>query len=83
MEFIDGVHLDEKAKLQKMGINTKKIGALFSQMIIKMIHKAGFVHADTHCGNLMARKMKGRDQLVIIDHGLYQDLDRNLQRNYN
>ena len=83
MEFINGVHFDEVDKLKKMKINTQKIGSMFSQMIIKMIHKEGFVHADTHSGNLMARKFKGKDQLVILDHGLYQELDRKLLRNYN
>lgn len=41
-----------------------------------MIHKEGFVHADTHSGNLMVRKLKNKkDQLVLLDHGLYQELD--------
>lgn len=31
----------------------------------------------------MARKFKGRDQLVVLDHGLYQELDPLLLRNYN
>ena len=83
MEFINGVHIDELQKLNQLKINTKNIGTLFSQMIIKMIHKEGFVHADTHSGNLMARKYKGKDQLVLLDHGLYQELDRNTLRNYN
>ena len=52
-------------------------------MIIKMIHREGFVHADTHGGNLMGRRVKGRDQLVVLDHGLYQELDRSLLRSYN
>lgn len=72
MEYIHGIHLDETVKLKRNGINTKKLGALFSHMIIKMIHKEGFVHADTHTGNLMARKVRGKDQLVVLDHGLYQ-----------
>lgn len=53
-------------------------------MIIKMIHKEGFVHADTHCGNLMVRKLKNKkDQLVLLDHGLYQEMDPLLIKNYN
>ncbi len=53
-------------------------------MIIKMIHKEGFVHADTHCGNLLVRKLKNKkDQLVLLDHGLYQEMDRDLIKNYN
>ncbi len=37
-------------------INMKKIGKTFSNVIIKMIHKYGFVHADPHSGNLLVRK---------------------------
>jgi aarF domain-containing kinase len=55
-----------------MKIDTRAIGTMFAQMIVKMIHKEGFVHADTHSGNLMARKHKGKDQLVVLDHGIYQ-----------
>lgn len=83
MEYIHGVHIDELDKIKQMKINAKKIGSLFSKMIIKMIHKEGFVHADTHCGNLMVRKVKSKDQLVLLDHGLYQELDSNILRNYN
>ena len=83
MEFIDGVHLDETDKLKKLGINTKILGTTFSNMIVKMIHKDGYVHADPHSGNLMARKYKGKDQLVLLDHGLYKELDADLLRNYN
>lgn len=72
MEFIDGIHIDEIDNLRKAHIDMRKLGRLFSKMIIKMIHKEGFVHADTHSGNLMARKWKGKDQLVVLDHGLYQ-----------
>ena len=83
MEFIDGYHIDEIDKIKKAGINSKKMGKSFSKMITKMIHKEGFVHADPHAGNLMVRKYKDQDQLVILDHGLYQVMDKGLVRNYN
>lgn len=83
MEFIHGVHLDELDKLRAMKINTKALGTTFAKMIVKMIHKEGFVHADTHSGNLMARKYKGKDQLIVLDHGIYQELDKSLLRSYN
>ena len=69
--------------MKALNINTKTLGTLFAQMIVKMIHKEGFVHADTHTGNLMARKFKGQDQLVVIDHGIYQELDKSLLKSYN
>ena len=38
------------------------IGKTFSKVIIKMIHKYGFVHADPHSGNILVRKnAKGKD----------------------
>ena len=72
MEYIHGIHIDELEKMKSRKIDARKMGTLFSKMIIKMIHKEGFVHGDTHCGNLMVRKFKGKDQLVLLDHGLYQ-----------
>ena len=49
-----------------------------------MIHKYGFVHADPHSGNILLRKdKKGKDQIVLLDHGLYQELDQKLRQSYN
>ena len=77
------MHFDELERLKQRGINAKRLGTLFSNMIVKMIHKEGYVHADPHSGNLMARKYKGKDQLVLLDHGLYQELDPAMLKNYN
>ena len=44
------------------------MGRNFSNLMTKMTHKYGFVHADPHSGNLLVRKdNKGKDQLVILD----------------
>ena len=83
MEYINGFHIDEVDKIKKAKINCKSIGRSFSKMITKMIHKQGFVHADPHAGNLMVRKYQNKDQLVILDHGLYQVMDAGLVTNYN
>jgi aarF domain-containing kinase len=62
----------------------KHIGKTFSKVIIKMIHKYGFVHGDPHSGNLLVRKLSsGRDQLVLLDHGLCQRLDTATREQYN
>jgi aarF domain-containing kinase len=48
-----------------------------------MIFEAGFVHADPHPGNLFARKTASGDvQLVILDHGLYTELEENTRIAY-
>lgn len=56
MEYIHGFHIDEIDKMKMAKIDMKKIGKTFSNVIIKMIHKYGFVHADPHSGNLLVRK---------------------------
>lgn len=70
--------------MKKANINMKEIGKTFSNVIIKMIHKYGFVHADPHSGNLLVRKdQKGKDELILLDHGLYQELNSKTKDNYN
>ena len=84
MEFIDGNHIDEIDKMKNQNIDLKFIGSIFSKLVIKMIHKKGFVHADLHAGNLKVRMDKnGKSQLVVLDHGLYQDLTTDLKHKYN
>lgn len=41
--------------MRKKGINLKEVGKLFSNLVIKMIHREGFIHADPHAGNLKVR----------------------------
>lgn len=49
-----------------------------------MIHKYGFVHADPHSGNILVKKdVSGKDILVLLDHGLYQELDEKTKEQYN
>lgn len=62
MEYIHGVHIDELEAIKAKGINAREMGKTFSEVIVKMIHKYGFVHADPHSGNILLRKnKKGKD----------------------
>src|SRR5690349_4106869 len=38
----------------------------------EQIHIHGWIHSDPHPGNLLARKVNGVTQLVLLDHGLYR-----------
>ncbi|XP_038896506.1 putative ABC1 protein At2g40090 [Benincasa hispida] len=53
-----------------------------------MIYKHGFVHCDPNAANLLVRPLpsnrrsifgKRKPQLVLLDHGLYKDLDFNIR----
>ena len=58
MEYISGYHIDQLDLIKADSLNLKEIGKIFSNVMIKMIHREGFVHADPHSGNLMIRKKK-------------------------
>ncbi|KAF3941486.1 hypothetical protein ABW19_dt0210393 [Dactylella cylindrospora] len=43
----------------------------------------GHVHCDPHPGNMFVRrKQNGQAEVVLIDHGLYVDMDEDMRQNY-
>uniref|UniRef100_A0A7C9APA6 ABC1 atypical kinase-like domain-containing protein n=2 Tax=Opuntia streptacantha TaxID=393608 RepID=A0A7C9APA6_OPUST len=62
-----------------------------SEAFAEMIFKHGFVHCDPHAANLLVRPLPSgkrsifgtrRPQLVLLDHGLYKELDFSTRINY-
>ncbi len=71
MEFVSGMKPDAKDELIKNGYDITKIAENGTQIILKMILKYGFFHADPHAGNLMIRD---NNQVVLLDHGMTASL---------
>ena len=46
---------------------------MFAVLLLQVFH-TGFVHADPHPGNLLVRGPPSDPQIVLLDHGLYQEL---------
>jgi ubiquinone biosynthesis protein len=67
MEFIKGHRPDNPEELRNAGFSTQKIAENGTNIILKMILKHGFFHADPHPGNIFIR---GNNQIVLIDHGM-------------
>lgn len=66
MEFIEGIKITDKEKLEKTGFNPKEIASLGLELYIKQVMKYGFFHADPHPGNIFL----GKDgKLIFIDFG--------------
>ena len=40
----------------------------------EQLFHTGFVHSDPHPGNIMIRASKGKCQVVLLDHGLYEEM---------
>lgn len=51
-------------------------------MPVAKVFVEGFVHCDPHPANLMVRKQDGGPFLVLLDHGLYKELDDDFRIKY-
>lgn len=88
MDFIHGVKLDDKEGIARMGLSTQKVAELLTTVFSKQIFLDGFVHCDPHPGNVLIRRLRPHDpssddpELVLLDHGLYRELDDEFRINY-
>ncbi|PRQ59430.1 putative cadmium-transporting ATPase [Rosa chinensis] len=91
MEFIDGAQVNDVKTIKKLGIRPDEVARLVSETFAEMMFKHGFVHCDPHAANLIVRPLpssrksilgKRKPQLVLLDHGLYKELDNETRTNY-
>ncbi|KAJ9540696.1 hypothetical protein OSB04_027202 [Centaurea solstitialis] len=91
MEFVDGAQVNDLKSIQNLGIAPHDIARLVSHTFAEMMFKHGFVHCDAHAANLLVRAMpsdkrrifgRRKPQLVLLDHGLYKELDISTRTNY-
>lgn len=81
-EYIDGAcKISDNGALKQMKVNVKDLDKKLFEVFAYQIFKTGFVHADPHPGNVFVRKQKGKVQLVLLDHGLYETIDENIRDN--
>ncbi|WP_186280107.1 ABC1 kinase family protein [Fluviicola chungangensis] len=71
MEYVEGEAPDNLANLVSKGFDPKIIAENGINVILTMILKHGFFHADPHSGNMFIR---GNNQLVLIDFGMCASL---------
>ncbi|XP_021904261.1 putative ABC1 protein At2g40090 [Carica papaya] len=91
MEFIDGAQVNDVKTIQRLGIRPNEVAKLVSQAFAEMMFKHGFVHCDPHAANLLVRPLPSskrsilgmrKPQLILLDHGLYKELDFTTRFNY-
>jgi len=80
-EFIDGIKINEKEALEKGGFNLEDVSRKLVNTFAEQIFHTGFVHADPHPGNLLIRRSgDGQAEVVLLDHGLYEELSLNVRQ---
>ncbi|KAI4372936.1 hypothetical protein MLD38_011115 [Melastoma candidum] len=90
MEFMDATQINDVEAIRRLGIQPSEVSKLVSQTFAEMMFKHGFVHCDPHAANLLVRPLpsKGwlfgrkKPQLILLDHGLYKELDVATRTNY-
>ncbi|KAK6234339.1 hypothetical protein QUC31_006745 [Theobroma cacao] len=91
MEFMDGAQVNDVIAIRRLGIQPNDVARLVSQTFAEMMFKHGFVHCDPHAANLLVRPLpsgkssifgKKKPQLILLDHGLYKELDFSTRFNY-
>ncbi|HEU5167180.1 MAG TPA: AarF/ABC1/UbiB kinase family protein [Chitinophagaceae bacterium] len=71
MEYIEGLRPDDIDGLRAAGFDPQIIAENGTHIILKMILRHGFFHADPHPGNIFIR---GDNQIVLLDHGMAASL---------
>ncbi|KAI0699217.1 ABC1-domain-containing protein [Cytidiella melzeri] len=89
MEFIRGGRPDDLQYLADHNIDRNAVSLELARIFSQMVHLNGFFHADPHPGNLLIRPAGPTSRspynfdVVLLDHGLYFDLDDELRMNYS
>lgn len=73
MQWIDGVKLNDKPALKKLGIQPKLLAQTLMQSFLRHAMRDGFFHADMHPGNLFVNEMS---EIIAIDFGITGRLGR-------
>ncbi|MBY0381812.1 MAG: 2-polyprenylphenol 6-hydroxylase [Xanthobacteraceae bacterium] len=67
MEWIDGIALNDRAKLEAAQIDLPTLGRKVIQNFLRHALRDGFFHADMHPGNLF---VDDQERLVAVDFGI-------------
>ncbi|GEQ70486.1 hypothetical protein JCM33374_g4163 [Metschnikowia sp. JCM 33374] len=81
-EWIDGVSLTDRQRLIDSNFSLHRLMTQYTTIFAKQIFDYGFVHSDPHPGNILVRFINGRQQIVILDHGLYIELPPKFKEEY-
>ncbi|RQM17064.1 hypothetical protein DD237_001177 [Peronospora effusa] len=87
MEFISAPKISEIDAIRKLGLDPPEVARSLCEVFSEMVFCHGFVHCDPHAGNIFVRRnpdplVKRKEQLVLLDHGLYRELDTEFRKTY-
>lgn len=78
-EYIDGIKISEKDKLEKSGIDVGLITKRGAEILLTQIFENGFFHADLHAGNMFVLP---ENVICFVDFGMTGLVDRKTRDNF-
>ncbi|BBN13742.1 aarF domain-containing kinase [Marchantia polymorpha subsp. ruderalis] len=87
MEFMHGFKITDTERLKKAGIDPLQVAEVLVEVFAEMVFCHGYVHGDPHPGNIFVHprdQVKGKRNfdLVLLDHGLYRELDEGFRNDF-
>nr|XP_036671734.1 uncharacterized aarF domain-containing protein kinase 5 [Drosophila suzukii] len=81
LEWMEGCKINDLKTIEKEKLSLKDIDVKLFETFAEQIFYTGFVHADPHPGNIFVRKnsKSGRADIILLDHGLYEELPQNVR----
>ncbi|KAH8239984.1 hypothetical protein KR032_010015, partial [Drosophila birchii] len=76
LEWMDGCKISDLKTIAAQKLSLRDIDVKLFDTFAEQIFHTGFVHADPHPGNIFVRRNKksGRADIILLDHGLYEEL---------
>ncbi|XP_019374262.1 PREDICTED: uncharacterized aarF domain-containing protein kinase 1 isoform X3 [Gavialis gangeticus] len=84
MEFMEGGQVNDRAYMERNGIDVNELSRNLGKLYSEMIFVNGFVHCDPHPGNVLVKRcpVTGKAHIILLDHGLYQVLTEKFRLDY-
>ncbi|KAK4278071.1 hypothetical protein QN277_015967 [Acacia crassicarpa] len=83
MQFCTGQKIDDLDFLKQIGVDPKKVARALVEIFAEMIFVHGYIHCDPHPGNiLVSRDSYNGFSLVLLDHGIYRELDEEFRKDF-
>jgi len=79
MDYIEGIKLSDHARLDKAGLNRRKLAKKFSETIFHQVLVEGFFHGDPHPGNVLAQPDGG---IALLDFGMAGRLSPEMKKHF-
>ncbi|TVY01992.1 ABC1 kinase family protein [Cohnella terricola] len=79
MDYIEGIKLSDHARLDRAGLNRRKIAEKFAETILHQVLVEGFFHGDPHPGNVLAQPDSG---IALLDFGMAGRLSPEMKKHF-